>query len=787
MQNTKHVQIPAALKERMSESLDRYHVFFFSAPCGCGKTTVAGYYLRGKKTYTITDGDTDFLKRIVEGRYEAVLADDLQDMRSEETQAMLCSLLDTNSKLLILLLSRGKLPGWLIPYHLSGMLQLIEIQDLLFDAAAVSGLLTSCGVKTDQKQLAAIQRDIKGYPLSVALLGKMLAQAGAYGPDVLELCRHVTFTYLNEAVLKRYCAEERQLLLSLSLFEPFDAGLCDCLSNGTHAGAFLAGIRSDSNMLSQDTGSQFRFWPIFRLFLTAQLQTVMSVSEQKALYTKAADYYAQRGEPARALEYYSKAGCYDMVSQLLVDNARLHPGVGHFRELQDYYFSLPDAEILRSPELMRAMSMLCAMCLDYEASERWYSELEACTERLRKAGEDYKSAEGMKAYLDIGLPQRGSDGLVRVIASVFRVMSEKNIHVPSFSVTSLLPSIMNGGKDFCEWSKRDDFLYATMRIPVEAVLGSDGVGLADCAICESKFEKGEDTAKPLRKLMERIGEIQSRGTPDIEFAALGLYARIQIAQGKASAAYETVRTLRDKFSLQGQHRFLPNLDAMLCRISLCLADTDAAETWLLEKAPKNEARLWAMWRYQYMTRAMVQALFGEYEDALLLLARLKPYCEKCGRVMDGIHIHLLSAILMERLEDEAWQEELATALKTCADYGFVRPAAFYGAALLPLLLKYDGAERSFFADRLIPAVRVQALLYPRFLRPAAHQTERLSPAELQVLRLLCQNLSNQEIGEILNISLSTVKTHVTHILQKLGAKRRAEAKELAFKLRIVQL
>ena len=28
--------------------------------------------------------------------------------------------------------------------------------------------------------------------------------------------------------------------------------------------------------------------------------------------------------------------------------------------------------------------------------------------------------------------------------------------------------------------------------PVEAVLGRDGVGLADCAIAESKFEKGED-------------------------------------------------------------------------------------------------------------------------------------------------------------------------------------------------------------------------------------------------------------------------------------------------------
>ena len=45
-------------------------------------------------------------------------------------------------------------------------------------------------------------------------------------------------------------------------------------------------------------------------------------------------------------------------------------------------------------------------------------------------------------------------------------MTDKKMVMPSFSVTSTLPSIMNGGKDFCDWSKQDDLLYATMRKPV---------------------------------------------------------------------------------------------------------------------------------------------------------------------------------------------------------------------------------------------------------------------------------------------------------------------------------
>ena len=61
----------------------------------------------------------------------------------------------------------------------------------------------------------------------------------------------------------------------------------------------------------------------------------------------------------------------------------------------------------------------------------------------------------------------------------------------------------------------------------------------------------------------------------------------------------------------------------------------------------------------------------------------------------------------------------------------------------------------------------------------------LSAAELQVLRLICADKSNAEIGEILDIRLATVKTHVSHILQKLGVSRRSEAKTAAARLRLL--
>ena len=57
--------------------------------------------------------------------------------------------------------------------------------------------------------------------------------------------------------------------------------------------------------------------------------------------------------------------------------------------------------------------------------------------------------------------------------------------------------------------------------------------------------------------------------------------------------------------------------------------------------------------------------------------------------------------------------------------------------------------------------------------------------EKQILCLLCTDKSNAEIGAILDIKLPTVKTHVSHILSKLGVSRRSEAKSAAKQLQLV--
>jgi DNA-binding CsgD family transcriptional regulator len=55
----------------------------------------------------------------------------------------------------------------------------------------------------------------------------------------------------------------------------------------------------------------------------------------------------------------------------------------------------------------------------------------------------------------------------------------------------------------------------------------------------------------------------------------------------------------------------------------------------------------------------------------------------------------------------------------------------------------------------------------------------ITPRELEVLRLIAQGLSNREIAEKLFVSENTIKTHASRVFDKLGAKRRTQAVQLA--------
>jgi NarL family two-component system response regulator LiaR len=73
---------------------------------------------------------------------------------------------------------------------------------------------------------------------------------------------------------------------------------------------------------------------------------------------------------------------------------------------------------------------------------------------------------------------------------------------------------------------------------------------------------------------------------------------------------------------------------------------------------------------------------------------------------------------------------------------------------------------------VLPQDLAQKLMQPQ---PAATALDQLTERETDVLRLLAQGQSNQEIARNLNISMTTVRSHVSSILMKLGVSNRTQA------------
>lgn len=106
------------------------------------------------------------------------------------------------------------------------------------------------------------------------------------------------------------------------------------------------------------------------------------------------------------------------------------------------------------------------------------------------------------------------------------------------------------------------------------------------------------------------------------------------------------------------------------------------------------------------------------------------------------------------------------------------------------VLKDDPPEQLIAAVRTVaagdallsPAVTKRVIKqFVRVPRPAPpRELEELTDREREILQLIAAGLSNAEIGERLYIGETTVKTHVTHIFQKLGLRDRVQAVVLAY-------
>lgn len=152
-------------------------------------------------------------------------------------------------------------------------------------------------------------------------------------------------------------------------------------------------------------------------------------------------------------------------------------------------------------------------------------------------------------------------------------------------------------------------------------------------------------------------------------------------------------------------------------------------------------------------------------------------------VMDGIES--TKAILKD------WPEARIIIVTSFIDDEKVYPALEAGASSYMLKTSTAGeianAIRSTYAGESILEPEVTGKMMERFTKkkePVLH--DDLTNREQEILLLIAQGNSNQEIADQLFITLKTVKTHVSNILAKLDVEDRTQAAIYAFKHHLIE-
>jgi NarL family two-component system response regulator LiaR len=174
---------------------------------------------------------------------------------------------------------------------------------------------------------------------------------------------------------------------------------------------------------------------------------------------------------------------------------------------------------------------------------------------------------------------------------------------------------------------------------------------------------------------------------------------------------------------------------------------------------------------------------GSGEEALRLCEQEQPDVVLMDLVMPG-----MDGVQTTRGIRERWPQVQVIALTSFPEEDLVQGALRAGA--LSYLLKNVSAEELAAAIRAAYAGRptlapeaTQALI-----QAANHPPEPgddLTAREREVLALMVEGMHNSDIAERLVVSRSTVKSHVSNILSKLGVSSRAEAISLALRRHLI--
>lgn len=780
---------PERAKAKLRKAYTEKQPVYIYGMVGYGKTALVEQFLE-KKKYIYFDAATSPLACLETLHAQSILVvDNLQFLEDMFVKERLLELI-RQPDLWLIFISRSKCPGWLLSAYLKYRnFCTITETDLALSEDEIRKYLKERRIgECGPDDIRFIESYCRGHGLAIRLLcdqalieGRSGEGQDVFDADLFERSRLVFWDYVDREVYQKWDEELIDFIMKVSIVQEFTLELATEISGSARARYYLEEAMSIGNFVTIEKDT-YRLEESVVQSMERRRYLKMTQEQIYELYYNAGLYYRMHGQVMQALEMFQKCRHVGQISEILIENAKYNPSITYIYELRKYYLEMDETAVKGRVELIAGLCMIQSLRLDVEKSEYWYSVLQE-KERMAE-GKTKRLAKSYLAYLDIALPHRGSSNIADLIKKSAALLMNREISLPEFSITSNAPTMMNGGKDFREWSRRDKELANTLGKIIPLALGKAGEGLVELALAESSFEKGLDDYEVMRLIAKGQMKADAAGRLEQSYVGAGLMARLHLYNGHPEDARELLVSFRERAAAEEKQKIVWNIENMLCQIAMYTEQKTEVDAWLLQ-APDENQEFYCMERYRYLTKVHIYLAMKRYDAANALLQKLLYYARIYGRTYIQMECELLDVLLQKEL-GLPWEDHFQKLLSWAESYGFTRVISQEAGMVYRLLKVKNWAFRdNSYKKRLFAETEKMAKQYPGYMSFQGKLEEPIEDKALQILKLQALGCSNEVIAEELHISVSTVKYHCRENYRKLGVNGKAAAIAEARKRRLI--
>ncbi|NOR40741.1 MAG: hypothetical protein GQ537_05985 [Gammaproteobacteria bacterium] len=764
-----------------------------------------------------------------------LVVDDYQHIRSIHIHSLLDRLLQHPPRgLHLVIASRQDPPLSLSLLRGSGFLSELRMTDLEFtNEESTRFLKGELGKALESEIIDELHLRTEGWPVGIRLAALALKAHGdakrllnGFGAKSQPLQQ-----YLLDEVLSAQPEHLRERLLQSSILDRFNAELCEAVWH-----------RSFENLDDEMSGREFidslesvglfcvalddrqdwnRYHHLFSDFLLQQLKDQYCPEDISRLHLNAAHWYRQSGHEEEAIKHalagHDHATAADIVG--LSRHRLMNQEKWHQLERWLRLFSQPEVESHLQLLLLRCWLDLAhwyrldLLMQDLDLAERLLEELDPADPETSLLLAEHTSMKSSLAFWMLD-----SQGAVDMCAKVAKVMPDDRELVQDTAIMvaagahqmlgqtpegeQLLWSYLDGERSrspashgrllqsmcYVHWMNADNRkLSQTMSRLLEISLDHQqywNQSFSRYFLGLAHYDRNELEAAilDLEVILERPYRFPIQNVMHCSF----LLAMAYQAKGKSERALEISEEISKLAQARGNRMFIELTDAFQAELDLRQGRLAQANYWATTyEMPEPHA----LHRYFYaeFTYARILLARGAFDQLGTVLQSLAGTTEKTHHRRFKIDVLALKALMEEALGNEEQAVALLQqAVVLAQPGGLVRPLADLGPGLIKLLNWLDLDQEGLHFVGSVLAV-LQEAGTARVIQPDQHALlEPLSNRELDVLKLLAENLSNREVGEKLFISPGTVKRHAHNIYGKLAVSSRNDAVSKAYGLGLLK-